>query len=632
MGRRTRKRIHKKRKGTRKRGGSSHNMKFFNWWVNTQGNEEPSESEMQYFQELLKGCSNKFKEVHIYSVFPPVSKDNDVTTSDDILTFQYSGESMLGETSKFKINIGPGEDEHENIIVSPYMQMYMWIDNPDFSPHTKLRKHMRPQNKFCLFAVSNEARERNDFFHKLSNYKKVDSCGSILNNLGKKCPGNNYDSKEYHDFIGDYKFMICFENTSKKNYMTEKLFIAYNSGTIPIYWGCPNIGDYVNVDSILYLKPDFSDADVSKLISDIKVLDNDANLYKKKFESIFFKDGVIPDEFNMDVINSKVCGMVGGSKQLKIAFYDNSLSERGTSIALFDYAYFNQSLLNNKSIIIYNKNSDNNNDKIVDKFNDSFDVFSISSDLNVQEIDKILYEEKCDIIYIIYNGVRIDVPKNAKVCAHCVFICVEPKVGDVYAAISPYVDGNDGKYPIVPHMINLPSHNRNMRNKLSIPVNATVFGRYGGNNTFDIDYVHKAVYEVAKRNNNIYFLFANTDTFCDDLPNIIHLEAVIDAREKVEFINTCDAMLWGGLKGETFGLAIGEFSTKNKPVFVTEIGVKGFVDILKDKGIWYNKNTLKNLLINFNKEDYKNKDLNGYKEFSPENVMKKFKEVFIDTN
>ena len=108
MRRRTRKRISKKRKTTRKnykRGGSSHNMKFFNWWVNTQGKEEPSETEIKYFQDLLKGCSNKFKEVHIYSVFPDISKDSNVATSDDILTVQYSGEINLGDKSKFKIKL-----------------------------------------------------------------------------------------------------------------------------------------------------------------------------------------------------------------------------------------------------------------------------------------------------------------------------------------------------------------------------------------------------------------------------------------------------------------------------------------------------------------------------------------------
>jgi hypothetical protein len=100
--------------------------------------------------------------------------------------------------------------------------------------------------------------------------------------------------------------------------------------------------------------------------------------------------------------------------------------------------------------------------------------------------------------------------------------------------------------------------------------------------------------------------------------------------EKVEFINTCDAMLWARLDGETFGLAIGEFSVKNKPVFVTDIGYSAHVMILKDKGIWYTENTLKKLLLNFNKYDYINKDVNAYKDYSPELVMQQFKKVFID--
>ena len=39
--------------------------------------------------------------------------------------------------------------------------------------------------------------------------------------------------------------MICFENTSKPNYFTEKLVNAYYSGSIPIYWGDPNISKYI---------------------------------------------------------------------------------------------------------------------------------------------------------------------------------------------------------------------------------------------------------------------------------------------------------------------------------------------------------------------------------------------------
>lgn len=322
----------------------------------------------------------------------------------------------------------------------------------------------------------------------------------------------------------------------------------------------------------------------------------------------------------------------GGNTPVKIAFYSNHLGERGTEVAMYDYAFYNKTLLHNTSIIIYNNNNSLNNPKVIDKFKKEFDLFEVSSIMNKDEIDKILSEQKCDIIYMIVDGgARFDVPTKAKVCVHCVFNCIDPPFGDVYAAISSDVDGYTEKYPIVPHMINLPSHDRNMRNKLSIPDDAIVFGRYGGKDSFDIDYVKKIVCDVAKTNKNIYFLFGNTDVFCESMPNIIHLDVISGLDEKVEFINTCDAMLWARKRGESFGLSIGEFSSKNKPVFATDkTEDKAHVDFLKDMGIWYDENTLKDLLVGFNKETYKNKDLNAYKEFTPEKVMEKFKSVFID--
>jgi len=317
-------------------------------------------------------------------------------------------------------------------------------------------------------------------------------------------------------------------------------------------------------------------------------------------------------------------------KSVKIAFYSNHLCERGTEIALFDYAYYNIKLLNNDSIIIYNSNNINNNNNIIKKFKDNFNVFSISSDINTLEIDEILLREKCDILYMIISGEKIDLPKNAKVCIHCVFNCIDQPFGDVYSSISPIVHGNNGRYPVVPHMINLPSHTRNLRKKLLIPESATVFGRYGGQTTFNIEYVKNIVCEVAEERPDIYFLFVNTYELPKKLPNIIYLDTISNLDEKVEFINTCDAMLWARADGETFGLAIGEFSSKNKPVFATDIGDRAHVMILKDKGIWYTNDTLKELLLNFNKNDYINKDVNAYKDYSPELVMQQFKKVFID--
>jgi hypothetical protein len=100
--------------------------------------------------------------------------------------------------------------------------------------------------------------------------------------------------------------MICFENKSQPNYFTEKLINAYYNNTIPIYWGCPNIGDYINMSSILYLKPDFTDQDVTNLMNEIIYLDTNPTAYKSKYDSIFFKNGILPDEFNIIKIQEKI--------------------------------------------------------------------------------------------------------------------------------------------------------------------------------------------------------------------------------------------------------------------------------------------------------------------------------------
>ena len=53
---------------------------------------------------------------------------------------------------------------------------------------------------------------------------------------------------------------------------------------------------------------------------------------------------------------------------MKIGFHDNSLNLRGTSVALFDYAYYNQKILGNESVIFYNINDINTNVEVLEKF------------------------------------------------------------------------------------------------------------------------------------------------------------------------------------------------------------------------------------------------------------------------
>lgn len=45
--------------------------------------------------------------------------------------------------------------------------------------------------------------------------------------------------------LNEYKFSICFENCVFPGYITEKIFDCFFAGCIPIYYGAPDITDYI---------------------------------------------------------------------------------------------------------------------------------------------------------------------------------------------------------------------------------------------------------------------------------------------------------------------------------------------------------------------------------------------------
>jgi len=60
------------------------------------------------------------------------------------------------------------------------------------------------------------------------------------------------------DILKNYKYTLCFENTDGfRGYITEKIFDCVSAGTVPIYLGAPNIGDYVPKECFIDFR-DFS--------------------------------------------------------------------------------------------------------------------------------------------------------------------------------------------------------------------------------------------------------------------------------------------------------------------------------------------------------------------------------------
>lgn len=59
---------------------------------------------------------------------------------------------------------------------------------------------------------------------------------------------NNPILGEFKEPLFDSMFHLCIENVSKENFFTEKLIDCLLCKSIPIYIGCPNIGNYFNTE------------------------------------------------------------------------------------------------------------------------------------------------------------------------------------------------------------------------------------------------------------------------------------------------------------------------------------------------------------------------------------------------
>jgi hypothetical protein len=175
----------------------------------------------------------------------------------------------------------------------------------------------------------------------------------------------------------------------------------------------------------------------------------------------------------------------------------------------------------------------------------------------------------------------------------------------------------------------LPDVEGNLRDELGIPKDALVFGRTGGDGSFNIEWVKSVISYVVDNFPNIYFLFQNTPVFRNH-PQIKHVDPSADLEYKSKFIESCDAMIHARNEGESFGCACGEFSIKNKPIF-TYFGSKdrNHITLLGDKGFYYsNPDELFHRITTFKPDP--TKDWNGYKEYNPERTMKAFNDVFLN--
>jgi hypothetical protein len=265
------------------------------------------------------------------------------------------------------------------------------------------------------------------------------------------------------------------------------------------------------------------------------------------------------------------------------------MSLRGSENALWDYANFNETILGNRSLICHPAELENAENPTFAKWKARFSLIPYRTKA---ELSTKLKEKGVDILYQIkpgpYDGFVISGLKN---CIHSMFLSDEFH-GDSFAYVSRWASrvmtGKEESF--VPHYVSKLESKENLRHELNIPLEAKVFGRHGGWDTFNMPFVQTTVVQHARQNPVDHFVFLNTEPIrgTESLANVHYLVATVDQGKKARFLATCDAMLHARLHGETFGLAVGEFAVLGKPVITfSESRERAHLEMLGNQALLY---------------------------------------------
>ena len=209
---------------------------------------------------------------------------------------------------------------------------------------------------------------------------------------------------------------------------------------------------------------------------------------------------------------------------------------------------------------------------------------------------------------------------------HGIFLAHQPH-GDTFAVVSPCINAAfRTTFDVLPHIVRVhPGGGGDLRAALGIPQGAMVFGRHGGNDTFDLAFAKDAVTDVARADPMRWFVFMNTEAFGPPMKNVVFLPGTWDMSEKRKFLDTCDAMLHAREDGETFGLACGEFAVLGKRVLTWGHGRDTFqLTALGDAALLYNDyEGLRDLLLR-PREFFVATAAYGYVAYTPNQVMPLF--------
>ena len=236
---------------------------------------------------LLK---NKKTKINFYSVLGSPNHLKDLHKGVNIF---FSGENMhterfaefrsLCKTTEFDLYIDFDTTLNEKSICFPLWLLYTFSPESNEDDIKRKVKELRfpsldNRQGFCSLVASHDWNGiRGEIMDCLAAIDTITSGGKFRTNTDDL---NVLYSNNKYDFIRQYKFNICPENSNSSGYVTEKIFQAIEAGCIPIYWGADNQPEsgILNPEAIIFWTQNNDNTDIYQKI---KVLCEDTKYYKE---------------------------------------------------------------------------------------------------------------------------------------------------------------------------------------------------------------------------------------------------------------------------------------------------------------------------------------------------------------
>jgi hypothetical protein len=101
-----------------------------------------------------------------------------------------------------------------------------------------------------IYKLENQINIPKKWFYVLDDFNWDDyKNGGIGRSVGPQ--GATFNNIPKRICYNESMFHVAVENVKHNNWYTEKIGDAFASKTVPIYWGCPNIGDIFDKDGII---------------------------------------------------------------------------------------------------------------------------------------------------------------------------------------------------------------------------------------------------------------------------------------------------------------------------------------------------------------------------------------------